>query len=103
VLKRSGKIRGSARFALASAALQQISDLAEGRLSDTEWRAAKAAAAAKGNGEEPGWVVRFALGRAAANDDPEIAMRWYDAANAMRPAAITYNADLMDGVFDEMA
>ena len=103
VLKRSGKIRGPDRFAMASAALQQISDLAEGKLSDREWQAAKATAAATGDGEEPGWVVRFALGRATANDDPEIAMRWYDAANAMRRAAITYNADLMDGVFDEMA
>jgi len=92
-------IAGPDRTALLSVALQQIADIADDGLTAAELALGEEAAAATTDGGEAGWIVRFALGQAAMGRDPAAAMAWFDAANAMRRQALTYDADMVDRLF----
>lgn len=92
------------RSSLLSAGLQQLGFLADGGLTDGEIALAEETAAATSGGSEPGWIVRFGLGQTfAERGDAAAAMAWFDAANAMRRAALSYDADAMDRVFADLA
>lgn len=99
LLPRADALDGPDRAALGAAALHQLSDLVSGALAADELAFAEALAEETANGGEPGWIVRFGLAQARMDDDPATAMAWLDDANAMRRAAIDYDADSMDRVF----
>lgn len=104
VVVRSRTLSPENRVAVASAALQQLSYYADGALTDEEIDDAEAVALLASDFEEAGWVVRFALGQAyAERGEAAVAMGWFDEANALRRAAIRYDANAMDMLLTSMA
>ena len=97
------RIGGPDRDALASASLQQLTDLVDGALTDAEVAFAETVADATADGSEPGWIVRFALANALMKRDAASAMVWLEAANGMRRAALAYDAGQMDRLFAALA
>jgi len=102
LLRGCRDVAGADRYALASACIQQLADVTGGELAADELAFAEETAAATESGDEPGWIVRFALASALTKQDPAAAMTWLDAANAMRRAKIVYNADQMDLMFQAL-
>ncbi len=102
LIARVGEVWDANRAGLASAVLHQLSYNVDDRLTDEEVRLAEEIAASARDGSEAAWTVRFALGDATRRDDPAVAMDWYDQANGLRRAALAYDADKMDRVFDAL-
>lgn len=103
VVQGARDLVGPDRTALLSVALQQVADIADDGLTAEELALGEETAATTTDGGEAGWIVRFALGQAAMGGDPATAMGWFDAANAMRREAVTYDADMADRLFEMLA
>lgn len=102
MLRRAGAVLGPDRLALQATALHQITTLSPGALTAKDLATAEGVAAETAHGGAPGWTVRFALGQALGDDDPSQAFAWFEQANEMRRAALYYDADMMDRLFDAL-